>query len=255
MTVSLDKFYVGMSVKYGGFVLEASVDEPIKILSDPTRLQDLLDIPSPTNKKELASFLGFVNTFKTWTSPVNLHSNVLRDLSRKDTELLRTPEAESEFIRLKKDLQTMAEINPYNPSSHIQIYPDASYGGGCGFIAGQKLPGGGFNVIQVGSTSLSPSQRNYSVYELEVTGSAFAAKKCHHFLAHNPNKVKFFTDHAASSNLENIQLDTVKNSRTLRLLEDLMAYNYEVKHISVKQNAIADYLSRLLTFPGATARP
>ena len=82
----------------------------------------------------------------------------------------------------------------------IQIYSDASYGGGCGFLAGQQLPGGKFHVIQVGSTSLSPSQRNYSVYELELTGLAFAAKKCHHFLAHNPNKITFFTDHVALSN-------------------------------------------------------
>ena len=81
----------------------------------------------------------------------------------------------------------------------------------------------------------------------------FAARKCHHFLAHNPNKITFFTDHAALANLENIQLGTIKNCRTLRLLEDLMAYDYEVKHISVKQNAIADYLSHILMLPGAPA--
>ena len=64
MTVSMDKFCVGTSVKYGGFILHASVDEPIKILPDPSKLQYLLDIPALTNKTELASFLGFVNTLK-----------------------------------------------------------------------------------------------------------------------------------------------------------------------------------------------
>ena len=150
------------------------------------------------------------------------HSNVLRDLSRKDTEILWTPEAEAEFLRLKKDLQQMTEINPYDPSLGIHIFSDASYGGGLGFIACQKLPDGKYNVIQVGSTSLTPAQRNYSVYELELLGLAFSARKCHHFLAHNPNKITFFTDHAALSNFENVQLDTIKNFRTLRLLEDLM---------------------------------
>ena len=58
------------------------------------------------------------------------HSNVLRDLSRKETKILWTPEAESELLRLKKDLQQMTEINPYDPSLGIQIYSDASYGGG-----------------------------------------------------------------------------------------------------------------------------
>ena len=33
-----------------------------------------------------------------------------------------------------------------------------------------------------------------------------------------------------------------------------MAYNYEVRHILAKKNAIADYLSCLLTHPGAAAR-
>ena len=77
-----------------------------------------------------------------------------------------TTEAQSEFQQIKKDLHTMAEINPYQPSLPIIIYSDASYKGGCGFIAGQHLPQGGFNVIQVVSTSLSDTQENYSVYEL-----------------------------------------------------------------------------------------
>ena len=152
-------------------------------------------------------------------------TNVLRDLSRKDTQFLWIPDAESEFLRLKKDLQQMTEINPYDPSLGIHIFSDASYGGGLGFIACQKLPDGKYNVIQVGSTSLTPAQRNYSVYELELLGLAFSARKCHHFLAHNPNKITFFTDHAALSNFENVQLDTIKNFRTLRLWPMIMKSN------------------------------
>ena len=93
-----------------------------------------------------------------------------------------TDESQSEFVRIKKDLQTMAEINPYNSSLPIEIYSDASYSGGCGFIAGHKIPEGGFNVIQVGSTSLSPSPKNYSVYELELTGLVFLQKSAIIFL-------------------------------------------------------------------------
>ena len=99
---------------------------------------------------------------------------------------------------------------------------------------------------------MSPAQKNYSVYESELTGLAFAAKKCHNFLAYNPHKITFYTDHAELANLVNIPLDSIKNNRILCLLEDLRAYNYEVRHISAKKNAIADYLSRLLMLPGAT---
>ena len=42
----------------------------------------------------------------------------------------------------------MAEINPYDPSLPIEIYSDASYSGGCGFIAGQRIPGGALMLFK-----------------------------------------------------------------------------------------------------------
>ena len=47
MTVTLDKFKLGPSIVYGGFTLQASLDGPIKILPDKSRLHDLLEIPLP----------------------------------------------------------------------------------------------------------------------------------------------------------------------------------------------------------------
>ena len=131
------------------------------------------------------------------------------------------------------DLRGIFEINPYNPDLPITVYTDASYTGGFGFVAGQSLPDGQFNVIQVGSTGLSPSQRNYSCYELELVGLSWAAKKAHHFLAYNPHPVTFRTDHASLSHLESVQLDSIKNPRILRFLEDLMSVNFRVEHVGI----------------------
>ena len=80
-----DKFKLGKSITYGGFTLEASVGSAIKIISDKTRLNDLLDISPPTTKTELNSFFGLINTFKIWSPALNPHSPILRALGRKYT--------------------------------------------------------------------------------------------------------------------------------------------------------------------------
>ena len=54
-------------------------------------------------------------------------------------------------------------------------------------------------------------------------------------------------DYSALANLETVQLDSIWNPRVLRLLEDLMCINFRVKHVSAKNNGVADYLSRLLS--------
>ena len=53
--------------------------------------------------------------------------------------------------------------------------------------------------------------------------------------------------YASLSHLESVQLDSIKNPRVLRLLEDLMSINFRVEHVSAKNNVVADYLSRLLS--------
>ena len=109
------------------------------------------------------------------------------------------------------------------------MYTDASYSGGFGFVCGQHLPEGGFNVIQVGSTVLTNSQKNDSCYELELTAISWTARKAYHFLAHSPQKVTFYTDHTSLAHLESVQLDSVKNPRILRLLADLLFVDSQTK--------------------------
>ena len=112
----------------------------------------------------------------------------------------------------------MLEINPYNPNLPLVIYSDASFPSGFGFIMGQYLENGAFNVIQCASTGITPSQKNYSTYELELTGLSWAFKKVHHYIAHNAHRLTFFTDHAALAHLETVQLDTIRNPRVLMVV-------------------------------------
>ena len=133
-----------------------------QILPDTSRLQDLLDIPPPTTKAELKSFLGFTNTFKTWSPALSINSPTLRELGKKDTVFEWPSEAQTEFEQIKKDLQTLIEINPYNPKLPICVFTDASYQVGFGYICDQNFHQGGFNITRIsgpyGPFILAPAQ-------------------------------------------------------------------------------------------------
>ena len=112
---------------------------------------------------------------------------------------------------------------------------------------GRYLENGDFNVISCGSTGISPSQSKYSVFVLELTGISWATKKCYHYIAHNAHKVVYYTDHAELAHLENCALDTIRNPRVLRLMEDLLCHDFEVQYIKSSVDQVADYLSRLIS--------
>ena len=102
------------------------------------------------------------------------------------------------------------------------------------------------NIIKCGSTAISSSQCNYSVFELEFTALPWASKKVSHYLIGNSYPVEYRTDHAALKGLENVQLDSVKNPCVLRLLEDLLCSEFTVKYVTASENSVADYLNHLL---------
>ena len=130
MVVCPRKFKLRTRNKYGGFVLESLPGHEVKILPDDTRLKDLLDMPPPTTKAELHSFLGLVNCLKVWTPALSPHTVLLRSLAKKDSVFTWGNDAQWEFDQIKKDLSLVLEINPYNEDKPLVVYSDASYNGG-----------------------------------------------------------------------------------------------------------------------------
>ena len=94
----------------------------------------------------------------------------------------------------------------------------------------------------MGSTGISSAQSSYSVYELELCGAAFAMNQCRSYLSGRQFVLR--TDHKALLNLENKDLDKIKNNRIIRLMEDILGYNFATQHLKGEQNQVADYLSR-----------
>ena len=139
-----------------------------------------------------------------------------------------------EFEEVKCLIRARVELSAFDPLRKVYLYTDASYDGGFGYILVQYDEHNNLKIIQCGSTGIKPEQCNYSVCELDKYSWYLAGGK----------PFTIYTDNRALSRLENINIEKVKNSHVMHILEDLLGYNFVVKHVCTGMNRLADFFSK-----------
>ena len=97
--------------------------------------------------------------------------------------------------------------------------------------------------IRCGSSTLTPAQKCYSTYDLELLGIVFALKSLHSFVS-SGLRFTVLTDCAALNNIQEVDINTINSNRTLRALERILSHNIHVSYIPSHHNKVADFLSR-----------
>ena len=163
-------------------------------------------------------------------------------LANKDTRFLWTEDHESEFQRLKKTVADVSVLSAFDPALPLHLMCDASREGWLGYMLLQPAEGR-TNILQCGSSMLTPAQRGYSIVELELLAITWALSKCDYFMRGAP-KVVVMMDHASLVGLEKRDLSTVTNGRLVRMLERTRGYSINIVHVKGTRNRFADALSR-----------
>ena len=111
-------------------------------------------------------------------------------------------------------------------------------------------------VIQCGSRSLSPAEKNYSTLALELAAIVWAIQKCNFFLK-GIEKFEVVTDHRPLIGIFTKPMPQIDNKRITRLCEKILDRPFQVKWMAGKENVIADALSRApaASTEGSTAVP
>ena len=112
---------------------------------------------------------------------------------------------------IRKAVQEFVTLTAFDPSKETTLDIDACFDAGFGFILHQQGDNNTMRIIQTGSTSISQVQRNFSVYELELTGGVFAVKKCSRYL--HGHQFLIHTDHKPLVGIETKDLEVCKNIR------------------------------------------
>eukprot|EP00253_Pinus_taeda_P028738 PITA_28738 len=204
---------------------------------DPTKIQILLLIPTPTTQTEVRSFLGFFGYYRRF---IEHYSRIVAPLYALtgNVDFLWTEKCNQDFKELKKLVSTAPVLRGPNWNLPFQISSDAS-DTAIGAVLGKEEDKKPYAIYYI-SKNLSSAELNYTVTEKEFLAIIHAVNKFRHYITGYP--VVLYTDHSAIKYLAN---KPVTNARITRWLILLQEFDITIKDRPSKENPVADFLSRI----------
>ena len=223
-------------LKYLGYIVNSQ-----GLQVDPSKVDAILNYPTPTNKKEVKRFLGtaswyrrFVPNFSSIAGPLNR----LTSTGKKASPFAWSKEAEDSFNKLKECLITAPILSRPNYDLPFEVHTDASdYG--VGALLTQTIDGVEHPIAYM-SKSLTAQERNYSITEREALAVVVALEHWRCYLD-TGKKFTVYTDHSALKWFLNLNNPT---GRLARWGVRLSAFAFDIKHRRGADNVIPDALSR-----------
>ena len=174
--------YLGMIVQEG------------RISMDPVKLGGIKDWLTPTSVKQVRSFLGFGNFYRRFIKNFANLARPLNDLLKKDIKFEWTTEHQNSFDTLKKRFTEEPVLMMPDQSRPFQIEADASkYATGA--VLTQTDSNGDRHPVAFISRTLSPTERNYEIYDRELLSIIRALEEWRHYIQGSGHTTEVLSDH------------------------------------------------------------
>lgn len=243
LVVNLSKCkFAQQQVEFLGYLIDKD-----GILPLPDRVQAVRQYELPTTVKQLRRFLALVNVYKRFIPQATDQQAELRALipgnKKNDTRKVSwTDEARQAFEQCKKSLSDAALLYYADPNKPLGLMIDASNSAAGAVL--QQLVGGEWKPLGFYSEKFSPAQQKYSTFGRELTAMKMAVRYFRHLL--EGRTFTIFTDHnplthALTSN------SPARLPHEDRHLQYISQFTQDIRHISGKDNVVADALSRVDT--------
>ncbi len=180
------KFEV-LETEYLGVIISEN-----SIHMDPIKIAGIAEWPTPIKKRELQSFLGFMNFYQKF---IKNYSKVIKAL----TALTRNAEwkwgsaQDQAFAELKRHMAEDVILTIPNETDPFMVEADASEGA-VGAVLSQKK-NRKWRPVAFMSKSLSTTECNYKIYEKELLAIMLALDEWRHYLMGATVDVEIWTDH------------------------------------------------------------
>ena len=219
------------SITFFGMKYDASGVHP-----DPEKVADLHNMATPTSKKELQMFLGFVQSLAPFIPNLAEKSSVLRDLLKEDVPFIWESHHQASVDKIKQAISEESTLRYFDTAKTPTLQTDASIKGLGASLIQDDHP------IAYASKALSDAETRYACIERELLAVVFGVQRFHTYLYGRPFKV--ITDHKPLVMILNKPL-TSAPPRLQRMLLKLQGYNFTIEHQPGSSMALADTLSRL----------
>jgi hypothetical protein len=205
---------------------------------DKAKVEEVENLPPPTNIKSLRSFLGQAGFYRRFIEDFSKITKPLTNLLQKDVPFDFNEKCLAAFQTLKRALITAPIIQPPNWSQSFEIMCDASdYA--IRAVFGQRKEEK-VHAIYYASKTFNGAQLNDATTEKEFLAVVFAFEKFRSYIVNA--KVIVYTDHAAIKYL--LSKKDVK-PRLIRWIVLLQEFNVEIRDKKGSENVVVDHLSRM----------
>ena len=229
--LSLKKFKIGTSLTFTGFKVGQEGVFPHR-----DKAQGIRDFATPNNVTELRSFLGMVNQMNAFYPYMSRCVSSLQALLKKDVAFTWLLEHEEAFEDIKRKLAKGLALHHFDSAMITSLITGASRTG-IVFALIQQSPGGP-RIIQCGSRSLTPAEKNYAIIELESLAIVWAIKKAKFYLWGMPH-FDVIKDHRPLMGVFSKSPVQFNNHRLARIREKVVDFNFDIMWRPGKEDALS----------------
>ena len=194
------------------------------------------EMPPPTSKKQVQSFIGMVNYLSTFLARLSELAELIRDIYKDKVPFNWGPEHQDVSKQIKCETVRAPILAYYNPKKETVLQTEASVKGlrAC-LLQDQKL-------VYFASKALTETQCGYVAIEIESLVVAWAMEKFHHFLY-----ASHFILETDQKLLEAILSKSLNQAtpRLQRILIRTFPHTFTVRYIPGTTNQLVDCLSHL----------
>ena len=221
----------------------------------PSKVEAILQAPTPRNVTELRSFLGMINYYGKFIPNLSSINHPLNNLLRAGQKWKWTKQCEKAFQEAKEKLSTAEVLAHYDPRVPIRLAGDAS-SYGIGAVLSHVFADGTERPVAYASRTLLPNEQNYAQVEKEALSLIFGVQKFHQYIY--GREFTLVTDHRPLTTIFGPKkgVPSLAAARLQRWALLLSAYRYNIEFKPTLAHANADGLSRLpLKHQVATGNP
>ena len=148
---------------------------------DPIKIEAVSKWPTPTNKKEVQSFLGFTNFYRRFIRDFSHHGRPLFDLT--GSAGWRWEEEQQEAFQKLKDAITSRPVLIFPDEDRpFRVEADSSDFATGAILSQQSKEDEKWHPVAFLSKSLNAVERNYEIHDKEMLAIIRALEEWQHFL-------------------------------------------------------------------------
>ena len=212
-------------------------------MPDEARVQKILDWPKCKTLTEVRGFLGTLGTIRIFIKNFAVHAKPLVQLTRKGVEFEFGEDQLIAMEKLKMLVQDCTAIRAidYSSDREVTLAVDSSWMA-VGFILSQQGDDGKRYPSRYGSITWNEVEQRYSQAKLELYGLFRALQAVKMYIIGVEN---FVVEVDAKYIKGMINNPDIQPSATInRWIAGILLFDFELRHVSAKDHAPADGLSR-----------